>query len=190
MTETNEVSPIDALVAPVDNFNIVLSPGTDTELFLQQKPLTFFGKMEFFSVMGNAIDRALSGGLSVADLLDVPDRDSGRPLDASSLKEADLFVKAVVKLVQGAPETLLDIYCIVLGVPSGERFYVKQRLETELTDEQGVAILNNFVDQNWDVMVNFFKDQVSPLVGKISGKLQVSESSKPSTATRQRTPKK
>jgi hypothetical protein len=188
--EEKVVEPIDALESNAQDYEVVLSENTTEELRLIQKPLTFFGKMEFFSVMGKAVDRALSEGLSVGDLFDVPDRRPGEPLDASAFKEADLFVKAVVKLVSDAPDIFLDMYCVILAVPRAQREYIKERLDEEMTDEQGIEVLNNFVDQNWDVMVNFFKEKINPLVSKVSQKFQPSESSKPSRATRRATQKK
>lgn len=185
------VDPIEVLEPQAQDFEVVLGEGTDEEIKLVQKPLSFFGKMEFFSVMGKAIDKAISQGLSVADLFDVPDRKEGQTLDPSSFKEADLFVKAVVKLVGEAPELLGNLYCVILGVPRGQREYITERLEEDLTDEQGVRILSNFVDQNWDLMTNFFKEQISPLISKIGGKInQESESSKPLNRSQRRTQKK
>ncbi len=184
---TEEVDTADVLEPKSQNFEVVLAPGTDYELKLTQKPLSFFGKMELLSVLGGMVDKAISEGLSVGDLFDVPDREKNKPLDPNDFKEADLFVRAVLKLVQYAPETLLELYCVILGVPRGSRDYVQGRLEEDLTDDQGVAILNNFVDQNWDVMANFFKEKIAPLASKIGSKFQESTSSKPSKATQQST---
>ncbi len=59
-----------------------------------------------------------------------------------------------------------------------------------MDDEQAVEIMNNFVDQNWDAMTDFFSKQLSPLIGKVSEKLQSqSTPSKPSKASRTRTQK-
>jgi len=165
----------------------VLEPSTrvyevtigDTLYF--QKPLSFFGKIEFFSVLGDAVEKALASGTTVTELLE-GDVLSGTGGDADSL------IKGIAKIARIAPELLGDIFAISLGVPRSERVDFKESLEL-LTDEQGNAIINQFVDQNWEAMEDFFSAQ-SNLVKKVSEKMQSkSTSSKPSKATRTRTQK-
>lgn len=184
----SEVEPTEVLESYSQSYKVVLAEGTDDELTLTQRPLTFFGKMEFFSVMGRAVDRAIADGLSVSDLFDVPEREDGT-INAEAFKEADMFVKAVVKLISQSEELMLEMYSVILGVPRAERMHVQELMKEEMTDEQGATVLNNFIDQNWDVMVSFFVQQVKPLFKKVSKKFQGSASSKPSRATRQTTQK-
>jgi hypothetical protein len=186
MTESVEPEAIDVLESPAQNYEVVLPESEEgPELTLSQKPLSFFGKMELFSVLGGAVDKALNEGLSISDLFDVPE-----DRNAESFQEADLFVKAVLKLVKDAPDLLLNLYNVILAVPRGQRDYISSRLEADLDDEQGIAILEHFVDQNWDVMKDFFKEKIMPLTSKIGAKFQESGSSKPSKATRQNTPRR
>lgn len=189
----SEIEATDVLEPQVEHLHITLGQGEET-FTLVQKPLSFFGKLEFFSIMGKAVEQAIDDGLSVGDLFDAPNQEDGLPLSADSFKEADVFVKAIAQVVQHTPELLGDLYCVLLGVPRGQREYVKNVMERHqddggLSDEQGIAIVETFVDQNWDVMVDFFSLKLSPLVAKVSKKLQGSESSKPSKPTRQRTRK-
>lgn len=172
--------------------NLGVEPNTFS---LTQKPLSFFGKMEVFSVLGNALDKAMSGpdGISLSELLDGPRPVNGQ-LSASNFQDADAFVRAITKLVQYAPELLLDLYVIVLGVPRGERDYVKDVMEEPedrggLSDEDGLGIIETFIDQNWDVMVDFFSVRIQPLIQKVSNKVQGSAPSKPSKRTPQPTAK-
>lgn len=166
--ETTEA--LDSLEAEVTEKIITIGEGDDKLVFVQ-KPLSFFGKIEFFSVVGKAIDSILSEGGSLSELLDVPDYDPSVPL-ATSASDADVFVKALARVVQSAPEILSDLYLVILSVPRGQRAYVAMRLEEELDDEQGMQILDTFVDQNWEVMTSFFKEKVLPLANKISQKVQ------------------
>jgi len=148
-----------------------------------QSPLTFFRKIELFSVLADAIDKALSEGALISEFLDEI------PEDTSDLKEADVFVKAIVKVVKFAPDLLSDIFAISLNVPQGVRKQFKSDLEF-IDDDQAMGILNHFIDQNWDAMMDFFSKQVSPLVEKVSNKMQSrSTSSKPSKASPRRTAK-
>jgi hypothetical protein len=134
-----------------------------------QKPLSFFGKIELFSVTGKAVDKALSDGASIGDILgDVPDINN--PLSTST-SEADVFISAVVKIAEHAPELLKDLYCVILAVPRGERERAKELFEN-LSDDEGIKILEVFVDQNWEVLTNFFKEKILPLSNKIGAKVR------------------
>ena len=162
--------PVETLDPVTEEKFIQLGEG-DTALVFEQKPLSFFGKIEFFSLVGKAVEKVLSEGTTLGELLDVPNYDSSVPL-ASSASEADVFIKALSRVVQNAPEILSDLYCVILAVPRAQRAYVSQRLEAELTDEQGMEILDTFIDQNWEVMVSFFKERILPLADKITTKVR------------------
>lgn len=181
-TDTLEVFDSSAQV-----YNVVLAEGTDEERTFEQKPLTFFGKIELFSVLADTIEKALSEGASLGELLD--ELPAASNMNANQLAETDVLVRALAKIIKYSPDLLKDIYCISLGVKRNERDEVKELMET-MDDEAGVAVLNHFIEQNWDAMMDFFSKQVGPILATVSGKLQ-SEStpSKPSKATRQRTPK-
>jgi len=154
-------------------------------LYIQQ-PLSFFGKIELFSVLANAVEKALADGALISELLD----DIPAASDIGSISEADVLVKALAKVMKFAPETLQEIFAISLKVKRNERTYFFQNLE-EISDEQAMRILNHFIDQNWDAVMDFFKEQVKPLLANVSEKLQSpSTSSKPSKASRRRTPTK
>lgn len=158
-----------------------------------QKPLSFFGKMELFSLLGGAVNKALKDGdLSIAEIFDAGDRGS---ITVESVREADTFIIGITKIVEFVPDFLKDLYCIALNVPKGEREYTKMRMEaTEddggLSDDDAIAILDTFVEQNWEAMQDFFVKKIMPLAQKVSSKAQNTASSKPLKATRQRTPKR
>lgn len=152
-----------------------------------QKPLTFFGKIELFSILAETVERALSEGATISEFLDDVPQDFSSP---NQLKESDLLVKGLASIVKYSPEILKDIFCISLQVKRSDREYVKDNILDELSDDEAMKILNNFIDQNWDAVLDFFKERVSPLIQNVSERLQSpSTSSKPSKASRQRTPK-
>jgi hypothetical protein len=184
----------EVLVPSAEVRTIVLGKDSYEVSFLQ-KPLSFFGKLEVFSVLGAALDKAMSGpdGLTLGELFDGP-ASMGKELNKQNFRDADTFVKGVAKLVQYAPDLLADLYLIFLSVPRGERGIVKEMMERPadeggLSDEDGLGILETFVDQNWDVMLDFFTSKILPLVNKINTKVQESQPSKPSKTTRRTTPK-
>jgi hypothetical protein len=184
------------LTPSVENRRVTIGP-KEYEVEFVQKPLSFFGKLEVFSVLGGALDKALSGpdGIVLSDLFEGPAK-VGENLTNQNFRDADTFVRGIAKLVQFAPSLFSDLYVIFLGVPRGEREVVKDMMERPegdggLSDEDGIGILETFIDQNWDVMVDFFDSKIMPLVKKIGTKVQKtgSQPSKPSKSTRRTTPK-
>jgi len=185
------IDELDPIVAEPVTVTFTLEPD-DKEVSYTQQPLSFFGKMELFSVLGGAVEKALSdeGGLSLSELMDVPQREEGLPLSANDFLDADTFIVAIAKLAQFAPDLLKDLFCISLRVSRQERPYVKDLMEEQITDEEGVDLLEGFIDQNLEVMKSFFAERILPLVEKISKTVQGSAPQKPSKPTRTRTPKK
>jgi len=150
------------------------------------QPLSFFQKIEFFSVLGGALNAAMSGpdGLTLSELFEGPSA-LGDTLENQNWADADTFVKAIAVLLQFAPDLFANMYLVILGVPRSQRALMRGIMEdTEerggLSDEQGFLILETFIDQNWEVLVDFFKNRVLPLGQKISKKMQPQES-QPST---------
>lgn len=160
-----------------------------------QRSLNFFQKLEVFSILGGALNRAMSGddGITISELLEGPSAVGGTITD-TNIREADTFIQAIAKLVQYAPDLLSDLYMVFLAVPRGQRELVKELMEQPvaeggLSDEDGFAILDTFIDQNWNVMIDFFTQRILPLANKISGKVQESQPSTPLKNTQPTTPK-
>lgn len=157
----------------------------------RQRPLSFFGKIELFGVLGSAVEKAIkNGGVSISEFL------GDGPATLDRVSEADSFIAAIARLAQEAPDFLSDLYVIALSVPKGEREFVKAVMELHaddggLSDEDGMKILNTFIDQNWEALRDFFALQLMPLVTKLMNSQpdQESESSKPSKATARTTRK-
>lgn len=174
-----EQNEADVLIPEGANRSVTIGKD-DLEMTFEQKPLSFFQKLELFSLLGAALDKAMRGpdGLTMSEIFDGPSNLSEN-LSDSNYRDADTFIKALAKLAQYAPELIADLYVIVLGVPKGLRDVVKNVMELPedqggLSDDDGFGILETFIDQNWEVMVDFFKERILPLVGKISNKLQES----------------
>jgi len=183
MTAVAETDVTEVLEPSAKTYEVVLG-----DYIYTQKPLSFFGKIELFSVLADTVEKALSEGITVGELLDEIPEDTAN-MKANEFAETDVLVKGIAKLVKFSPDILKDVYCISLGVKKGDREEVKELLE-KLDDEQGAEILNHFLDQNWDAILDFFSKQVSPLIQNVSERMQSrSTSSKPSKASRQRTPK-
>lgn len=136
--------------------------GANGQFTFTQRPLSFIAKMQWFSLVGDVLDKALSGenAMSINNLLSTP----GRPgeLSMSDFRDADTFVQAIAKLLAVAPDFLVRSYCIWLDVPDWQRDLAGEAMARTpdlggLTDEQGIEIIEVFIDQNYEALDSFFR---------------------------------
>lgn len=193
-TEQPQDETVEILEPGAQERIVVIGEDPFTRHFVQ-RPLSFFGKLEVFSVLGGAIEKAMSGpdGLTITELFDGPQA-LGETLSEQNFSDADTFVRAIAKLVQYAPDVLSDLYLVILAVPRGERELYRELMERPadeggLSDEDGFGVLETFVDQNWDMMLDFFNSRIVPLFNKINSKVQGSQPSKQSKSSRRTTAK-
>jgi len=165
--ETAEEDPkeiIDAIVPRVDPVTRKLSDGKIEREYVQ-RPLSYFGKMEFFAEIGDAIDMAMSSenALTVNAMMNTVNASgiAGGPTDLDS------FVAGITKLLRYAPNLLLNSYCIWLGIPHDERPWARAAMVHPvhgLDDEMGLDVLEVFIDQNIDEVRSFFVERARALV--------------------------
>lgn len=146
----------------------------DMPLVFIQRPLSFIQKMQWFSLVGGVLDKAMSGDnpVSVNELLTNPAA-GRRGMTLEDFRDADTFVRAIGKLVVHAPKFVTDSYCIWLGVPEHQQKLVSEVMaypaeEGGLTDDQGLEIIEVFIDQNYDALADFFGDKISSLQKRLS----------------------
>lgn len=176
--------------------HVTIGKGEFEETYVQ-KPLSFFGKMQLFSLIGQAGSRASENGAGLGDLLDMDnvtqDPETGR-YSITGLNDTAVMMQMLMKIAEFAPDLMLEAYCIFLNVPRGSRGRVKATMELAeqdggLSDEDGIGILETAIDQNWELMVTFFEQRVKPLIQRMQTRVGASRSSKPSKGTRRRTRK-
>jgi hypothetical protein len=158
----------------------------------EMRPLSYFAKIEFISLVADSMDKAMSGddGLTVANLIAGGD---SMPQDLREMTEADTFIRAIVRLTRYVPDFMLEAYCIWLGVPRGDRYWAKTFMEKQpeeggLSDEDGQLIIETFMDQNLEDMVDFFGQAVPKLIRRARqrvGDARAAHSSKQSKPSRQ-----
>ena len=166
--EQSATDVLETLRPSADPVDRVVGPEGEQRTYTQ-KPLSFFGKMDFYALVGQTIDEAMSSGMSL-DALIGDSSGLGTSLTAANFTEADSIVATIGKLAHYAPELLIDSYCIWLNVPMNERQWFKLTVvkpvdEGGLSDEDGLDIINVFIAQNAEAMENFFTKQL-PLVSK------------------------
>jgi hypothetical protein len=154
-----------------------------------QKPLSYFAKLEFFGLLGGAIEQVMSGpdGMTVDGMM--------QSVLGVGSTDLDVFVAGISRLAQHVPGLMEDCYCIWIGVPVGEREFVKYLWtqpvgEGGMSDEDGFGILETFIDQNVQSLKDFFVLRAPGLAKRASARLSgESLQSKPSKPTRRRTAK-
>lgn len=149
-----------------------IGKGENSKTYVQ-RPLTYFAKMEWFGLVGEVIDQAMAGdkGLRIGSLFEMPNMEGG-VISASAFSDADTFVQAVGKILTYAPDFLQKSYCIWLAVPDHERYWAREVMalppdEGGLTDDEGIEIIEIFIDQNWDAVESFFRDKIMSLRDRI-----------------------
>jgi len=154
---------------------IVDADGNEREYV--QKPLSFVGKIQFLSYVGEVLDKAMSGAnkLNLGSLFDVPDT-RGATLTAQDFNDAETFVQAVGKLLVYAPDFLGKSYCIWLRIPEYERDWAIAAMEESLSDEDGFDIIETFIDQNWDTLQGFFAERLPSLSKRLQARYRASQS--------------
>lgn len=150
------------------------SQGNEREYI--QKPLSFVGKIQFLSYIGEVLDKAMSGqnALQLNSLFDVPTR--GDVLSAADFADAQTFVQAVGKLLVYAPDFLSKSFCIWLRVPEYERDWAIVSWEDSLDDEEALDIVETFIDQNWDTLQGFFGEKLPNLSKRLQARYRASQS--------------
>ena len=162
---------LDTLVPRKEPVSWVIGP-EDMQRTFVQKPLSFIGKMQWFSLIGDALDRAMSGpsAMSINSLFESPMRNG--QVRAEDFRNADTFVQAVGKLLAVAPDFLVKSYCIWLNVPDYDRTIVGEMMmlppdEGGLSDDQGIEIIETFLDQNYEALATFFGEKVGKLQQRV-----------------------
>ena len=152
----------------------VISDGKNEQEYIQ-KPLSFVGKIQFLSYVGEVLDKAMSGTnkLQLGSLFDVPVR--GEVLTAQDFSDAETFVQAVGKLLIYAPDFLSKSYCIWLRIPEFERDWAISAMEQTLSDEDGFDIIETFIDQNWETLQGFFSEKLPSLSKRLQARYRASQ---------------
>lgn len=129
-----------------------------------QRPLTLFRKLEFFGLVGETIDAAMEGqdGLRINDIF-------GGDGVSVGIGDLDSFLSAAAKVAHYAPDFLKDCYLIWLDVPKEEKLWAKDALDT-LSDEDGIEIIETFIDQNWESIERFFTERLRSLGKRVQNR--------------------
>lgn len=170
-----EENPLDILQPKAAPKTWIIGP-QGQQIELVQRPLSLFKKMEFFALVGDVVDRAMSGPnpLTVGNLFSAPGMENGA-LRAEDFRDADTFIQAIGKLVSYMPDFMERSFCIWLNVPDYRRELVIEMMsapqeEGGLSDEDGLEIIEIFIDQNYDAIQNIFGNKMGKLRKRIEAR--------------------
>ncbi len=156
-----------------------------------QKPLGFKGKLDFFALLGGTLERAArEDSVSVGSIIQSASQVKNIQAAGDAVNAED-WIQLLGRLSTYAPDFIFDTYCLSLRVPYGERVWVKGVWENELSDDDGMEMLNIFIDQNVEALRDFFVVKLAGLIKTTQAKFggAAPASSKPSKVTRRSTPK-
>lgn len=155
---------LEAIVPQVDPIKRTLRDAKGNHLDVVQKELQYFAKMDFYGVLGRAVNAAMTGdnALEVTDLVEAAqlrqlmgDMDD-EGMTPQKVLQASAFLGAIAKLASLAPEMMRECYLIWLNVPRKHRRWAMDSAFEEMSDEDGQAILRTFIDQNIGAIEDFF----------------------------------
>lgn len=152
-----------------------------------QKGLSFFGKIELYGLLGQAVRVVLEGDnpLGVSSLVgmaqdprqvindivgELPGAATipGKEPSSEAEMEAGKILAAFAQVVSLAPELVPQAYCIALAIPKTHRVWATEWAFSNMEDGMGTDILHTFIAQNWSAMESFFKLEVPKIVRRIT----------------------
>jgi hypothetical protein len=161
--------------------------GTRIEKTYTQQGLSWFGKIELYGLLGQAVRVVLEGDnpLGIGNMMDLvqnprqmmsdlvgvmpgaEDAPDSEGVSENMEVEAGKILAAFAEVVAQAPQLLSAAYCIVLGIPKTHRNWAVEWAFPNMDDETGKDILHAFIDQNWGVMEDFFGQELPKIVRRI-----------------------
>lgn len=147
-----------------------------------QRPLGYMARMRFFALVSGTVAKAMKegGGVSLggADFLSTDGslRDRAEQLTSSDFEDAGSFMALALQLIGYAPDFLIECYAIWLDVPPQERNWFRRVLNQSydpdhnrwgITDEQGLEMVEVFIDQNYKDIREFFSGKLPALARRV-----------------------
>jgi hypothetical protein len=160
--------------------------GKRVERVYVQKGLSWFGKLELYGLLGQAVKIVLEGDspIGVNSLMDMarnprqmvsdlvgnlPGADTAPDVQGEQDEqvEAGKILAAFANVVSIAPDLLYQAYCIALAIPKTHRNWAVEWAFPNMDDEMGMDILHTFIDQNLGVMEDFFGRELPKIMKRV-----------------------
>lgn len=146
-----------------------------------QKPIGYIQMMRFMGLVTNAMSEAVKAGGTIAmeDLWGgegLSWRERGERLRSQDFADAGSFAAMALKLISYSPNFLLDCYVLWLDVPVHEKEWAKRVMAQPwrpedgkwgLKQDDGLAMIETFIDQNYEDIRSFFVEKLPRLMLRI-----------------------
>lgn len=160
---------LDSITPNIEHKQWTIGPSGFEKTYVQ-KPLGYFAKVEFYALLADALDRAMESdsGMNISSVIE------GIGGGDAPFADADSLLRPMLKLVRFVPDLLEEAYCIFLNVPRGDRYMVKEWMrapddEGGFGDDDGLMIIQTFVDQNISSIEDFFTGRLPKLAQRVKG---------------------
>lgn len=177
---------LEALAPKIQAREWRIGPPGDRQLTYVQEELSVIGEIQWFALLGDFLDKAMSGdnAVSLSALMSPPQR-GGQEYRVQDLQDADTFVHALGKLVAFAPEFMEKSICIWLSVPDYEwdllRDYMKMSpSKGGMSHDMFEEILATFIDQNYAAIDRFFRERFGRLRARYQARAREASQSRSS----------
>lgn len=130
----------------------------DEERTYVQHEMGFMTKIRFTKLLATSVRQATE--TEGVDFL-------GEFLSPGQIENPDAMINGLLRLVETTPEFIEEAYCYALNVPPQDRPWAMAAFEN-LSDEEGLDILETLVAQNGESIRDFFTQKL----GRIGKRLQ------------------
>lgn len=127
----------------------------ETRTYVQHE-MGFMTKLKFLRLLSNSIRQATEEEGSTDFLSDF--------FGAGEIENPDAMLNGLLRLVEAVPEFIEEAYCYALNVPTKDHSWAILAFEN-LSDEEGLDILDVLVAQNGVAIRDFFTQKL-PKLGK------------------------
>lgn len=144
-----------------------------------QRPLSYFAKLELFSLLADTLGAAMAQGMSATEVSRMVGNLSGGVLpslggeDENRVQAATEWMQTLLSLVSYSPSFAARLYCIALHVPPAEREFAIGAMTTHFTDDDGFEVMERFVDQNAEALEDFFVGRFAQLGKRAAARFKI-----------------
>lgn len=149
-----------------------------------QDAMGFMERNRFFALVGKTMAKSIkeTGG-SVGGMDDVFGNSGGSindrvgKLRSRDFQDASSFFQLAFELINYSPDFLLECYCLWLAIPRDDRKWAKAVMDQPwdpendqwgLKEEDGVEMVERFIDQNYEDIRRFFTESLPKLSLRVS----------------------